>query len=465
MQTQSYASDLTAVGGIEWSKAESSYFHAEPYRPRIYTIPDLVPGYMAPPFPRSLPEVGIATAARRRQLIVDYDGAIASGQWTRALRCAIIAELVRRTTRIQTARGGTYAEELRLSGGLYASETALPPPPPELRPVFHGLAYGHRPIDIALMGAIGVRPIEGALAGFEALDPLYAYVRIRNHVSKRTVSVPSVVGRAWIADDFLPQDPEALARSCRELVIRFDADTSPLCLLELHMLACIPSGQLVLPPGAKGQPRYEHLFGVADDTRHFWLTAYHTDRRQLPCTPILTPSADLFEPAIEPRRLDAMRVLEAHRQAEERAMFQVMLGVWGIDRLIIGRPLVWREEESGSPDDDFRFAPRDALLPQWVPQRQPNRSRALDDDFLSARAPRRTKTLAFDVAPVNSIRSATSACGTTNSCVSNGCLRRIISTRSQCREKAMPSPLIIIIPIILIRQSLRTTTLTKILLN
>jgi hypothetical protein len=92
--------------------------------------------------------------AQRRQLIVDYDGAIASGHWTRALRYAVIAELVLRTTRIQTARGGTFSEELRLSGGLYASDRPLPLPPAELRPVFHGLAYGHRAVDLLLLRAV-----------------------------------------------------------------------------------------------------------------------------------------------------------------------------------------------------------------------------------------------------------------------------------------------------------------------
>ena len=344
-----------------------------------------------------------ATEAQRRQLLVQFDGALASGQWTIALRLAVVAELVRRTTRIQLARGGVCADEWRRDGGLNASDTPVPPPPPVLRPVFHGLAYGHRAIDLALMGAVGVRPIAGAVAGFEAADPLYVRVRVRNHVNKRAVQVPAVIGRAWIADEFIDHDePETLARRCRALVDRpHDVDAaSPLAMLELHAFACIPSGQLVLPP-LKGPPKYEHLFGVANDTRHFWLTAFQTDRRQLPCAPILQPSLSLFEPAmIEPERLHAMRVLADARRAEERAMFQVMLGVWGIDRLILGRPLVWRDA-AGAPRDDLRFFSTASVYPQWVPQKPGPRD---DDDFLSARAPRRRVT--FDERPMPVRRTA-----------------------------------------------------------
>lgn len=395
---QRYARDLAAVQGVEWSKAESTAFGIDAYRSRIHTIPELVPGYASAPFPRTLQGVAPATEAQRRQLLVDFDGAIAAGQWARALRFALIAELMRRTTRIQLARGGVCAEDWQRDGGLLASDRPLPPPPPELRPVFHGLAYGHRAVDLALMGAIGVRPIAGALAGFEAVDPLYTYVRVRNHVSKRSVQVPAVIGRAWIADEFLNQDdPEALARRCRALVARPYDDESPLLMLEIHALACIPSGQLVLPTSYKGPAKYEHLFGVANDTRHFWLTAYHTDRRQLPCAPILTspPPSTACPPSlssIEPDRLHAMRVLADARLAEERAMFQVMLGVWGIDRLILGRSLVWREA-AGAPQDDLRFfsstTSDDVFYPQWIPQRPSPRD---DDDFLSARAPRRRVT-------------------------------------------------------------------------
>ena len=386
---QRYASDLAAAGGIEWSKAESTAVGLEAYRPRLHTIPELAPGCASSPFPRTLQGVAPATEAQRRQLLVDFDGALAAGQWARALRFAVVAELVRRTTRIQLARGGACAAE----SVLHASDRPLPTPPPELRPVFHGLAYGHRAVDLALMGAVGVRPIAGALAGFEAVDPLYVYVRVRNHISKRAVQVPAVVGRAWIADAFLDQDdPEALARRCRPLVARPDDidGASPLAMLELHALACIPSGQLVLPP-LKGPPKYEHLFGVANDTRHFWLTAYQTDRRQLPCAPILTPAA-VFEPALEeePDRLHAMRVLADARLAEERAMFQVMLGVWGIDRLILGRPLVWRDA-AGAAEDDLRFF-ASLEYPQWIPQRLPPRD---DDDFRTAR--RRLVHLFHDV--------------------------------------------------------------------
>ena len=414
-----YASDLAAVQGIQWSKAESSHFHLEAYRPRIHTIPELVPGYASAPFPRALQGVSPATDAQRRQLLVDYDAAIASSEWALALRCALVAELVRRTTRIQTARGGACADELRRSGGLYASsgDRPLPPPPPELRPVFHGLAYGHRPVDLALMRAIGVRPVANAIAGFEAFDPLYTYVRVRNHVSKRAVQVPAVVGRAWLADELLNQDdPEALARRCRTLVLSFDDPViSPLALLELHVLACIPSGQIVLPPtSSSAPPRYEHLFGVANDTRHFWLTSYYTDRRQLPCAPILTPQA-AEALVMEPDRLSAMRTLADACRAEERAMFQVMLGVWGIDRLIIGRTFAWREEEDASQEeDDLRFfaAGQTAPWPQWVPQTSvsaPPRPRD-DHDFVYARAPRRRVTFDDRAVAIASNMSVRDAC-------------------------------------------------------
>jgi hypothetical protein len=446
---EQYALDLAAVHGIAWSKAESSHFHLDSYRARIHTIPELIPGCASTPFPRALQGVSPATKAQRHQLIVDYDGAIAAGHWALALRYAVIAELVRRTTRIQTARGGTYADELRFSGGLYASDHPLPLPPAELRPVFHGMAYGHRAVDIALMNAIGVRPIDDSIAGFEAFEPLYAYVRVRNYVTKRVVQVPAVIGRAWISDELLDQDdPEALARSCRSLLINFDdeGELSPLALLELHVLACIPSGQIVLPSNMNSPPRYEHLFGVANDTRHFWITCYYTDRLQLPCTPILTPQVRFEELMLEPARLAAMCALADACLVEERAMFQVMLGIWGIDRLIVGRDLVWREEE-GAPQDDVRFFATKhntttiAPWPQWVPQKSNPAPRPRDnDDFLSARAPRRRVTF-DDVAIVMPVRrlailKARGACfGLIGHAISMATLliiRRPLSVSSSC---------------------------------
>jgi hypothetical protein len=368
-----YHSDLAAAAGVVWSKAEASSVCFVGHRHHVYTIPELAPGVETFQRP-SLASLGIrastsvSRSTQRAQLLATFDRSVATEQWALALRCAIVAELIRRTAQVHTARGDHAMEEFRVHGGLYETKAPLPPPPAELRPVFHGLSYGGQKEELVFMQAVGVRPLPRSTAGFEPVAPLHVVVRAYNNKTKRPVHVPAVVAKAWLA---LPDQPiEAVVRRCRPLVEQWDAAAvSPLGMLELEVLACIPSGVLDLSDADR--PRYEHLFGVTDDTRRFWLTAHDTDRRQFPCAVVLPPEGCWLPPfdPIEPLRLQAMRALRAHTDAEEKAMFQVMLGVWGIDRLIVGRRLVWREAPGHDANDDLSVFDSPIVGPQWLPQR------------------------------------------------------------------------------------------------
>ena len=373
---------LRAAGGVEWTAAESNFSHFHNLKGYVRTIRDFPPGYETPPFPSSsLRALGVtestqgARACIKADLLRTYDAAVAAGHWPLALRCGLHAELIRRTACVHAARGGSAAAEfVEGHGGVYVAAGALPPSP-DLAPVFHSMSYGSGRLDLALMQAIGVRPLPGA-AGFEVVSPMHVVIRGRNIKARRPVLIPCVIAKAQLPER--DTSPGALARRLRPLIVDCEAaEASPLGRLELQVLACIPSGRLLLPPmGSDAPPRYEHLFGVADDTRRFWLTSYDTDRLQFPCAVIVTPQTSpiIIDTAdrLDPARVASMRALQTYTDAQERAMFQVMLNVWGIDRLIIGRPLVWRER-SGAPTDDLSFfadSGADAEYPRWVPQQR-----------------------------------------------------------------------------------------------
>ena len=401
-EEDAFAIDRAATGGVHWSKAETSFlrFKGPTSRTRIFTLPDFPPGAERASFPITLPELGIRNSqpgerdAFKSELLSTYDAAIAREDWPYALRCAIVAEMIRRTARIHAARGERALYEFAAHGGVYHHDAQgdhlfLPAPPVELKPIFHGIDYGASPRELAFMHAVGVRPVQGRVAGFEAVAPLHVVLRTRNIVSKRLVNIPAVVAKASIseADNATPAD--VLARRCRALVAScegLDADpgaTSPLCLLELQVLACIPSGRIHLSPAAA--PHYEHLFGTRNDTRRFWLTSYDTDRLQYPCAivdgSVFSPlAADV--PPVEPARLAVMASRRAEAAFEERAMFQVMLGVWGIDRMTVGRRFEWRE--AAGAGDDLTWVDQVGVYPQWLPAATEAAAAEEEEDALAA---------------------------------------------------------------------------------
>ena len=289
----SFYMDLEAVGGVHWSKAETSFLRFKgAQRTRIFTLPEFPPGFEQASFPTTLPELGVrASCSEQRvrfktELLSAFDASIQSEDWAYALRCAIAAEIVRRTARIHAARGEPAVSEFGAHGGLYHAERALPAPPRELRPIFHGIDYGSSPRELAFMQAVGVQPIAGRVAGFECVDPIHVVVRTRNAKTKRYVNVPAVVAKASVSEYDDPTPLEVLVRRCRRLVAECEAcDSSPLCLLDLQVLACIPSGRIRLPAPGGAAVHYEHLYGAVNDTRRFWLTSYHTDRRP-PAVPV-----------------------------------------------------------------------------------------------------------------------------------------------------------------------------------
>ena len=373
----SYFEDLAKIGGVHWTKSEASFMNFKGMqRARIFTIPEFPPGTEHAPYPTTLPELGISDskqdqrAAFKSQLLATYDASVAGQDWSYALRCAIVAEIIRRTGRIHASRGEPALSDFRAHGGVYHAAAALPPLPQELRPVFHGIAYGSSPRELAFMQAIGVQPSKNSVAGFEPLSPLHVVVRTRNAKTKRLVHVPAVIAKASISESDNNASLETLVRGCRDLVaacdLYADADTpSPLCLLELQVLACIPSGRIHLRPG--GSTEYEHLFGVANDTRRFWLTSYNTDRLQYPCAvvdrSVFSPPCNTF---IEPARAAVMVAMREQSRAEEHAMFQIMLGVCGIDRMFVGRAFAWREAPGAT--DDLAAIKHVGIYPQWLPQ-------------------------------------------------------------------------------------------------
>ena len=371
-----YQTDLAAVAGVEWSKTESSSLRMANFRPNVNTIPDFPPGYACPTYPTTLEELGVVDSTAvdrteyRAQLLRVFDRSVDNQDWSLALRCAIIAELVRRTARIHAAKGGDARTEFESHGGMYASTAPqMPPLPEELRPVFHGMSYGGEPMDVAFMQAIGVRPLARSTAGFEPWAPLHVVVRARNIRTKRTVNVPAVVAKAWLSDAPMAT-PIELVAACRPLVMRCDGEESPLRSLEVRVMACIPSGRLWLSTPST----YQHLFGVENDTRHFWLTAYHTDRHQYPCAVVFPHSLSenaasmRWDATLEAPRRRTLLGLRSHLDDEEGAMLQVMLGVWGIDRMFVGREMRWRTAAGAADDDHSLFDERVPMLfPEWIP--------------------------------------------------------------------------------------------------
>ena len=375
----SFYMDLEAVGGVHWSKAETSFLRFKgAQRTRIFTLPEFPPGFEQASFPTTLPELGVrASCSEQRvrfktELLSAFDASIQSEDWAYALRCAIAAEIVRRTARIHAARGEPAVSEFGAHGGLYHAERALPAPPRELRPIFHGIDYGSSPRELAFMQAVGVQPIAGRVAGFECVDPIHVVVRTRNAKTKRYVNVPAVVAKASVSEYDDPTPLEVLVRRCRRLVAECEAcDSSPLCLLDLQVLACIPSGRIRLPAPGGAAVHYEHLYGAVNDTRRFWLTSYHTDRLQYPCALVAASVlAPLRRPPLEPARVACMAARRGVAAREERAMFQAMYTVWGIDRMTVGRAFAWREAPS-LDHDDLTFVEEAGVYPQWLPQGLP----------------------------------------------------------------------------------------------
>jgi hypothetical protein len=376
---ETFQAEHKILGGVNWSQAETAYLRLKgAHRTRIYTLPEFPPGYEQETFPSTLPEIGVRPsrsgerAQFKSKLISTYDACVADENWAYALRCAITAEMIRRTSRVHTSRGEPAISEFESHGGVYHAAAELPLPPVELKPIFHSIDYGSSPREIGFMQAVGVQPVPGCVAGFECTAPMHVVVRTRNVKSKRNVNVPGIIAKACIVDGGEGDDLETLVRGCRKLVEtcdRYDDECSaisPLYLLELHVLACIPSGRLHLPSHASGTAHYEHLFGVLNDTRHFWLTSYHTDRAQYPCAIVDTSvfvAPDVTP--VEPRRLTAMARVEA--ADDQRAMFQCMLGLWGIDRMTVGRTFAWRPRAT-SASDDLSIVEEVGIYPQWLPQ-------------------------------------------------------------------------------------------------
>jgi len=383
-----YRSDLEANGGLVWSERDVDTLQIAGLRAPINTIPNMPPGYLSPTFPRDL-DIDLAPP-RMLDLIEHnvqrrYRYAIEGGLAELALRCCIVEGLMLRDRLIDGARTG---------GALLHGRDAFAPLPVEMRPVLNGMAYGSTPLELALMGAIGMAPTPGSLAGVDALMPIYtvACIRTTSPRTRRTASadIPSLLAKVTVAPEDADAEPLAFARACArafDATLTLEERMAPLRGLEFRLLTCIPASEILLPASGDGRAVVRTNFGVRHDTRHLWLLGRDTCPRQIRASVLFRATADggallgdtpgdigwprhalpAALTAIEPTRRRAMACLRNWHDREERAMCKAIFGFVGFDRMTLGRALRPAADGDGGWELDDASAVGPAREGYWSP--------------------------------------------------------------------------------------------------